>query len=159
PVQVFATDLNEQGIDKARTGIYTKNIIQDVSNERLRRFFVEVEGGYQISKTVRDMCVFARQNVLADPPFSRMDMISCRNLLIYMEPVLQRKLIPLFHYALRSNGALVLGSSETVGTFSDLFDVIDNKQKIYVRRPAAHPHNMLVPISTPTGFGAHELHV
>src|SRR5262249_22674672 len=101
PVQIFATDLNEAGIDKARVGVYEKSISQDVPPERLRRYFVETERGYQIAKSIREMCIFAKQNVLADPPFSRLDLISCRNLLIYLEPVLQRRILPLFHYALR----------------------------------------------------------
>ena len=91
PVQVFATDLNDRSIDKARAGLFSKNIALDVSPERLRRFFVDTESGFRIAKSIRDICVFARQNVLVDPPFSRMDFISCRNLLIYMEPVLQRR--------------------------------------------------------------------
>jgi len=95
PLQIFATDLNGIGIERARAGIYSKGIAQDLSPERLRRFFVEIDGSYRISKPIRDMCVFARQNVLADPPFSRMDLIACRNLLIYLEPVLQHKLLPL----------------------------------------------------------------
>ena len=93
PMQVFATDLNEEGVEKARAGVYSKNIAQDVSPERLRRFFAEVDGSYRISKPIRDMCVFARHNVLADPPFSRIDLISCRNLLIYLEPSAQQRIV------------------------------------------------------------------
>ena len=92
PVQIFATDISDKGIEKARAGVYSKNIAEEVSPERLRRFFTEAEGGYRISKPLRDMVVFARQNVLADPPFSRLDLISCRNLLIYLEPVLQKQM-------------------------------------------------------------------
>ncbi|HEU5235513.1 MAG TPA: chemotaxis protein CheB, partial [Pyrinomonadaceae bacterium] len=103
-LQVFATDLNDALLEKARAGLYPKSLVQDVSRERLRRFFVEEDGGYRISKTVREMCIFARQNIIADPPFSRMDLISCRNLLIYLEPELQRKVIPTFHYALKPEG-------------------------------------------------------
>jgi len=125
PVQIFATDLNEQDIEKARTGLYSKNIAQNVSPERLRRFFTEAEGGYRIGKPLRDMCVFARQNVIADPPFSRMDLISCRNLLIYLDPVLQKHILPLLHYALKSTGVLWLGSSETTGVVSELFEPED----------------------------------
>src|SRR4029453_10154696 len=110
-LQLFATDLNEVLLEKARAGLYPRSLVQEVSRERLRRFFVEEDGGYRISKTVREMCIFARQNIIADPPFSRMDLISCRNLLIYLEPELQRKVIPTFHYALKPEGFLVLGLS------------------------------------------------
>ncbi|HUS24537.1 MAG TPA: chemotaxis protein CheB [Candidatus Binatia bacterium] len=137
PLQVFATDLNGAGIERARAGIYAKGIAQDLSPERLRRFFVEVDGHYRICKPIRDMCVFARQNVLADPPFSRMDLISCRNMLIYLEPVLQQRLMPLLHFALRPAGFLWLGSSETIGSFRDLFELDDGKAKIYSKRTAA----------------------
>ena len=101
PLQFFATDLNSQSIEKARAGVYPKDIAQDVSAERLERFFVEVDGRYRIAKSIRDMCVFSRHNVLADPPFARIDLISCRNLLIYLEPVLQQRILPLLHYALK----------------------------------------------------------
>jgi two-component system CheB/CheR fusion protein len=133
--QIFATDLNGMGIDKARAGIYAKGIAQDVTPERLRRFFVEVDGSYRIAKKIRDMCVFARQNVLADPPFSRLDLVACRNLLIYLEPGQQQRLVPMLHYALRSNGYLWLGGSETIGSYRDLFDVLDAKHKIYAKKP------------------------
>lgn len=140
PMQVFATDLNAAGIERARTGVYPKGIAQDVSPDRLRRFFVENDGGYRIAKPIRDMCVFARQNALGDPPFSRMDLIACRNMLIYLEPVLQQKLMPVLHYSLRNTGFLWLGSSETIGSYRDLFEVEDAKNKIYVKKPdAARP--------------------
>ncbi|HEX2642107.1 MAG TPA: CheR family methyltransferase, partial [Thermoanaerobaculia bacterium] len=136
PIQVFATDLNGAGIEKARAGIYPKSIANDVSPERLRRFFAEVDGSYRISKTIRDMCVFARHNVLTDPPFSQMDLISCRNLLIYLEPSLQQKVVPLLHYALKPAGFLLLGGSETIGSYRDLFEVADAKQKSYLKKPS-----------------------
>jgi len=136
PVQVFATDLNERGIAIARAGLYSKNIAEDVSPERLRRFFTEAEGGYRISKPLRDMCVFARQDVIADPPFSRMDLISCRNLLIYLEPVLQKQVLPTLHYALKPAGVLWLGHSETTGVASDLFEPEDKRHRFYVKKPA-----------------------
>lgn len=104
PLHLFATDLNETAIEAARAGVYPKDIAQDVSTERLRRFFVEVNGSYRINKTIRDACVFSRHNMLADPPFSRVDLISCRNLLIYLEPVLQQKIVPILHYALKPAG-------------------------------------------------------
>jgi two-component system, chemotaxis family, CheB/CheR fusion protein len=139
PVQVFATDLNEECIDKARAGVYSQNIAHDVSPERLQRFFAEVDGSYRISKPIRDMCVFARHNVLTDPPFSQIDLISCRNLLIYLEPALQQKLVPRLHYALKPAGFLLLGNSETIGSYRALFEAEDVKHKIYVRKPGTHP--------------------
>ncbi|MEO5623544.1 MAG: chemotaxis protein CheB [Dokdonella sp.] len=134
PIQIFATDLNSRSIEKARAGVYPKNIAENLSPQRLRQFFVDVDGNYRIAKAIRDMCVFAQQNVLADPPFSHIDLIACRNLLIYLEPVLQRKLLPMLHYSLRQDGMLWLGSSETIGTFRDLFDVQDAKSKIYSKK-------------------------
>ena len=136
PVQVFATDVSEKAIEKARTGIYLENVAADVSAERLRRFFVKLDRGYQVNKTVRDVCVFARQDLTRDPPFSRMDLISCRNLLIYLQPVLQKKIMPAFYYALKPTGFLVLGTSETVGPFGDLFALVDRDYKIYSKKSA-----------------------
>ena len=135
PIQLFGTDLSQLGIEKARAGTYPESIAADVSSERLRRFFVKVEGGYRIAKTVRDMCVFARQNLLQDPPFSRIDIISCRNVLIYFGPVLQKRVMPIFHYALKPRAFLILGRSEgVIGTASDLFELMDRKYKIYCRK-------------------------
>ncbi|HXO20029.1 MAG TPA: chemotaxis protein CheB [Thermoanaerobaculia bacterium] len=138
PAQIFATDLNGVAIAKARAGVYPKSIAQNVSPERLRRFFAEVDGSYRVAKSIRDMCVFAQHNVLADPPFSQMDLISCRNLLIYLEPVLQQRVLPLLHYALKPAGFLLLGNSETIGSFRDLFEAEDARHKIYAKKPA-HP--------------------
>jgi two-component system CheB/CheR fusion protein len=137
PAQIFATDLNGAAIEKARAGVYSKNLVQDVSPERLRRFFIEADGRYQISKPIRDMCVFARHNVLTDPPFSHLDLVSCRNLLIYLEPVLQQKLVPLLHYALKPRGFLWLGHSETIGSYRNYFEMVDSRHKIYARKPSA----------------------
>ncbi|MEG4084230.1 chemotaxis protein CheB [Microcoleus sp. POL10_C6] len=138
PIQIYATDISENAIAIARTGFYTHAQVADVSPERLHRFFVQVEGGYQITKPVRELCVFARQNLIADPPFSRMDLITCRNVLIYLGPQLQKKLLPLFHYGLGPAGFLVLGSSETVGEFSELFALFDKKNKIYTKKLLSH---------------------
>jgi len=135
PLQLFATDLNGASIERARAGIYPRNIAQDVSPERLRRFFFEADGTYRISKSIRDTAVFARHNVLTEPPFSRIDLISCRNLLIYLELSLQQKAMGMMHYALKPHGVLWLGSSETVGSYRDLFDVEDVKYKMYVKQP------------------------
>lgn len=135
-IQVFATDVSDLAIERARTGIYTSSQLVDVSSDRLHRFFVPIEGGYQISKTVRERCVFARQNLLSDPPFSRMDLISCRNVLIYFGALLQKKILPMFHYGLKPAGFLMLGSSETVGELPHLFHLADRKHKIYAKQPA-----------------------
>jgi two-component system CheB/CheR fusion protein len=134
-IQIFATDISEIAIETARSGIYAENLLIDISPEQLRRFFKPVEGGYQIGKLVRELCVFARQNLTSDPPFSRMDLISCRNMLIYLEPVLQKKVMPIFHYALNSNGFLMLGSSEGIGNAGDLFNIVDKKSRIYKSKP------------------------
>ncbi len=139
PLQLFATDLNAAGVDKARAGVYSPDIVEYVSPDRLRRFFTEVDGGYRISKTIRDACVFSRHNVLADPPFSRLDLISCRNMLIYLEPVLQQKVLPILHYALKPGGWLWLGSSETIGADRSLFEAKDVKHKLYSRKAGFHP--------------------
>jgi len=137
PVQIFATDLNGTGIEKARAGIYSKSITHDVSPERLQRFFAEVDGSYRINKTIRDMCVFARHNVLTDPPFSQIDLISCRNLLIYLDPALQQRVMPLLHYAMKPAGFLLLGSSETIGSYRDLFEAVDTRHRSYAKKPSA----------------------
>ena len=134
PVQLFATDISERAIEKARAGIYLENALVDVSPDRMRRFFVRVDGGLQISKSIRDVCVFARQNVAVDPPFSNLDLVSCRNLLIYLEPALQKRIIPVFHYALKPGGYLMLGNSETLSTFPDLFFPMDRNNCIFTRR-------------------------
>jgi two-component system CheB/CheR fusion protein len=133
-VQIFATDISDASIEKARAGIYPENIQQDVSPERLRRFFTKVNGNFQVHKSIRDMCIFARQNVVVDPPFSNLDLVTCRNVLIYFGPALQRRLIPLFHYALRPNGFLLLGTSETIGASAEHFSLVDKKHKIYVKK-------------------------
>lgn len=137
PIQIFGTDVSEVAIDRARAGQYPENIAADISPERLRRFFTRVNGGYRVSKTVRDCCIFARQNLTKDPPFSKVDLISCRNVMIYLGPVLQRRVMAVFHYALRANGFLLLGNLESVSNFSELFSLMDRKNKIYQKKPAA----------------------
>jgi two-component system CheB/CheR fusion protein len=132
-LQVFATDLDKEAIEKARLGLYPPGIAADVSPERLRRFFVREERGYRVNKEIREMVVFAPQNIIMDPPFTKLDLLSCRNLLIYLAPELQKKLIPLFHYCLNPGGILFLGSAETVGAFTGLFHSNDSKTRIYRR--------------------------
>jgi two-component system CheB/CheR fusion protein len=136
-VQLFATDVSEQAIDHARAGVYPDSIITDVSAERLRRFFTRVDGSYKIAKIVRDCCVFARQDLTRDPPFSKLDLIVCRNVMIYLGPQLQKKLLNVFHYALKPTGYLMLGSAETIGGHSDLFAVADKRHRLYTKKMAS----------------------
>ncbi len=137
-IQAFGTDLSEPALAQARAAFYPESITADLSPERLRRFFVRTEGGYRIHKSLRDLCIFARQNVVADPPFSRMDLISCRNVLIYLDPVLQKRVLPVFHYALNPEGFLLLGSSETVGASADLFSLVDRRHKLYRKKSISY---------------------
>jgi len=133
-VQVFATDIDEIGMGVARAAQYPASVVKEVSPERLRRFFVHEAGTYRVVKELRDMCIFSAHSVIRDPPFSRLDLISCRNLLIYLKPSLQAQIIPLFHYALRPSGYLFLGSSENVSRHSELFTSLDRKNRIFRRR-------------------------
>jgi two-component system CheB/CheR fusion protein len=130
-VQIFATDIDSGGIETARAGVYAEGITVDVSTERLGRFFARKGADYKVKEEIREMVVFAVQNVVKDPPFSRLDMISCRNLLIYLSAALQKRILPLFSYSLRPEGILFLGSSETIGDHADLFSVVDKKWKIF----------------------------
>ena len=136
-VQIFGTDVSESAVSFARQGLYAASIADDVSPERLRRFFAKSDGGYQVTKMVRDMCVFARQDLTRDPPFSHLDLICCRNVLIYMDSALQRKLLSMFHYALKLGGSLVLGHAESIGYHSDLFVPMNKKHKIYRKKAGA----------------------
>ena len=137
-IQIFATDLGHPAaLEQARAGLYPANIEAEVSPDRLQRFFTKEEHGYRIQKSVRDLCVFARQNVTADPPFSRVDLLTCRNVLIYMSAGLQERLLPVFHFALNPGGFLVLGVAETIGAFTDIFEVVAQQHKIYRRKDAA----------------------
>jgi two-component system, chemotaxis family, CheB/CheR fusion protein len=142
PIQIFATDLNGQGIARARAAVYSKAIAEDVSADRLRRFFTETDGGYRVAKPIRDICIFAEHNVLTAPPFSRIDLLSCRNLLIYLDAAAQQRLLPMMHYALKPRGLLVLGESESIGGHRDLFDIEDPRLRIFARKPgpARVPH-------------------
>jgi two-component system, chemotaxis family, CheB/CheR fusion protein len=161
PIQIFGTDLSDSAIQRARAGFYKENIAAEVSEVRLRRFFHKVPGGYQISKSIRDMCVFARQNVFSDPPFSRMDLISCRNVLIYLSPVLQKKIIPIFHYALKPGGFLLVGNTEgLLGSGSEIFDLVDRKSKIYQKKAVPSPVNFGLSLSGqgPTEIGQDRPH-
>jgi two-component system CheB/CheR fusion protein len=130
-LQIFATDLDRDAIDKARQGLFPQNIAADVSPERLARFFSHEDRGYRVRKEIRDMVIFAPQNLVMDPPFTKLDILSCRNLLIYLAPEVQQKLIPLFHYSLSPAGILFLGSAESVGRFTDLFVPLGGKSRLF----------------------------
>ena len=136
-IQIFATDVSDMAIEHARAGLYPASIEADVSPDILRRFFTKVDGSYRVSKAVRDLCVFARQDLTRDPPFSRLDLILCRNVLIYMDVVLQQRLISVFHYALNLDGFLVLGQAETVGSQVGLFNLTDKGFRIYRKKTSA----------------------
>ena len=131
-LQVFGSDIDESAIEAARNGVFTDAALDEVSPARQRNYFTKVAGGNQVNRALRDMCVFAVQNVTRDPPFSRIDLISCRNLLIYLNAALQKKVLQLIHYALQPGGFLLLGASETIGGQSDLFSPVDKKHKIYL---------------------------
>ena len=148
-VQIFGTDIDEDSIAQARTGLYPANISLDVSAQRLKRYFVKEETGFRIRSEIREWMVFAVQNVISDAPFTKLDLVSCRNLMIYLDLELQSRLIPMFHYSLKPGGVLFLGSSETVGTFGDLFSTLDRKWKIFRRTEAPSPYHAGVF----TGFG------
>ena len=150
PIQIFGTDLSENAIQHARAGLYKENIEADVARVRLRRFFHRSDGGYQIRKSIRDLCVFSTQNIFNDPPFSRMDLVSCRNVMIYLSQPLQKKVIPIFHYALNPTGFLMLGSTEgLLGVGSEIFEMADKKQKVFRKK--------LVPAPATFGFSLGKL--
>lgn len=132
-LQIFATDLDEDAIERARQGFYPGNICADVSQERLDRYFTVEHNGYRINKEIREKVIFAPQNIIMDPPFTKLDVLSCRNLLIYLRPELQKKLIPLFHYSLNEKGVLILGNAETIGGFTPLFKPLENNSRLYWR--------------------------
>ena len=138
PVQIFGTDISEAAIDRARSGVYPESAVTDVSAERLRNFFTPLDGGVRVTQRVRDCTVFARQDLTKDPPFSKLNMISCRNVLIYLGAVLQRRIMSIFHYALRNDGILLLGSSEAMNSYGDLFEVVDRRFKLYRKRPVVN---------------------
>ena len=137
-LQIFATDIDADVIDIARKGLFPANIAADVSPDRLDRYFISSEEGYRIKTEIREMVVFAQHNVILHPPFTRLDILSCRNLLIYMDPELQKKLIGMFYYSINPDGIMLLGSSETPGNQSHLFTPVDARLKIYKRTLSSH---------------------
>ena len=150
-IQIFATDLDREAIDKARQGSFPVNITADLSPERLKKCFIREDNGYRISKEIREMVTFAPQNIIMDPPFTKLDILTCRNLLIYLAPEIQKKLIPLFHYTLNPGGLLFLGSAETIGGFNQLFTPVDAKSRIYRRTESALKAE---PVDFPTSLAA-----
>lgn len=148
-LQIFATDLDKDGIDRARPGIYPVNIAADVSPTRLRRFFVQEEGSYRVGKEIREMVTFATQNVVKDPPFTRLDILICRNLLIYLTPEVQKRLLPLFHYSLNPSGVLFLGSSESVSASGELFAPLSTKLRLFGRRETVQVDQLVFPSAFP----------
>ena len=151
-MQIFATDLDQDAINKARQGGYLPNIEADVSPERLSRFFTKEDRGYRVKKEIREMVTFATQNLIMDPPFTKLDFLICRNLLIYLTPELQKKLLPLFYYSLNPGGVLLLGSAESVGTFTDLFEPLNSKSRLFKRRESvctAEPALFSLPMVLP----------
>lgn len=154
-IQVFASDLHDRSLDRAREGFYPGDIETDVSPERLQRFFEREDGGYRVKKEVREVVLFAPHNLMGDPPFSRIDLVSCRNLLIYLQRDVQQEVIDLFHYALKPDGFLVLGTSESLDN-SDLFNCEDKKCCVFRRRntPTPEPRLPVFPINRPVRFGS-----
>jgi two-component system CheB/CheR fusion protein len=148
-IQIYATDLDKEAIDVARQGRYPDSIAADVSRERLQRFFTKEDEHYRIRQNIRDGIVFAQQNILTDPPFTKLDLLSCRNLLIYLNSETQKKLLPLFHYTLNPEGFLFLGSSESIGGSTDLFSPRDNKWKIFKRRETPLARRELIAFPAP----------
>ena len=148
-MQIFATDLNQDGIYSARKGIYPAKIAAEIPPERLQRFFVKDRNGYRVAKEIREMVTFATQNVIMDAPFTKLDILICRNLLIYLTPEQQKKLMPLFHYSLNPGGILFLGSAESIGTFTDLFAPLSTKSRLFRKRESLLPTE---PLSFPATF-------
>ena len=142
-VMIFGTDLDEQAVSFARSGLYSPGIIGDLEPARLERYFTKEDGGFRVRKEVRDMVIFAPQNVISDPPFTKLDLLSCRNLLIYMTPALQKRLLPVFAYALNPGGLMLLGPHESLAGAADRFDTIDKKWKIFRRNSHGNLHSVL----------------
>ena len=148
PLQIFASDISEASLQKARAAVYPDSIAKDVSKERLKRFFERVEGGgYRIAKWIRETCLFSRHDLTADPPFAKIDLISCRNVLIYFASELQKRVVPILHYALNPGGILWLGRTETITEFSSLFALQDRTNKFYFKKNVTAPLKLQFPAS------------
>ena len=150
-LQIFATDLGQDAIDKARQGHFAESISDDLTGEQLRRYFTKEKAGYRVRAEIREMVIFSPHSLIMDPPFTRLDILCCRNLLIYLKPEMQQKLLPLFHYSLRPGGVLILGNAETIGNFTELFVSVKSKSRIYRRLESAARHD---PIEFPTSFAS-----
>jgi len=146
-IQIFGTDVSEKAIEKARLGVYSATDVKGIPRERLHRYFTPVNASFQINEAIRQLCVFARHDLTCDPPFSRLDLIACRNVLIYMEPALQKRVLASFHYGLRPNGVLLLGKSESLGLYANLFTTKDRKNKFFKKSVGAHvPIGLVQPV-------------
>jgi len=156
PIQIFGTDVSEAVLETARAGMYSESAMSSVSAARRREFFVRADGGYQIVKRVREMCVFARQDLTKDPPYSRLDLLICRNVLIYMEPVLQKRVMAVIYYALKPHGFLMLGKSESISGFSELFTPVGRKHRIYTKKSSASRPALEMPAPSPKHLPAEE---
>jgi two-component system CheB/CheR fusion protein len=154
PIKILATDVSNRYLDVARAGTYIENIAMDVSTERLRRFFRRVNGHYQVSKLIRDLCIFSKHDLIRDAPFAHLDLISCRNVLIYLDLPAQKRVMPMFHYALNPGGHLMLGPSETIGTFGELFSTLSPEHKIFTKKLTAQRAHVFFDFREPTYFGA-----
>jgi two-component system CheB/CheR fusion protein len=144
PIQIFATDVSESAIERARAGVYPDTIEEEVSPERLRRYFVRTDGRFRVSKQIRDICVFARQDLTRDPPFSRLDLIVCRNVMIYLSQSMQKRLLTVFHYALKNGGYLLLGNSETAAPAQDLFSSVEKNVRLFTKKPVETPSHSII---------------
>jgi chemotaxis methyl-accepting protein methylase len=154
-LQIFATDLDRDAIDKARQGVFSEKISADLTPEQLRRYFTKEEGGYRVRAEIREMVIFSPHSLIKDPPFTKLDILSCRNLLIYLAPEMQKKLFPLFHYSLNPGGILILGNAETIGHFTGLFATVSGKSRIYQRLDSAvRPDPVEFPSSFAPGLDA-----
>ncbi len=154
PIQIFGSDISAASIDRARAGVYPDRALADFGEDRLKRFFHRTKTGYRIQQNVRELCVFVKHDLASDPPFTRIDLISCRNLLIYFGPALQERVLPLFHYSLNQPGFLLLGHSETIGGFSQLFALEDQAHKIYARKPSMGIRATSLPLDNRVGAPA-----
>lgn len=150
PIQLFGTDISEASIDHARKAVYPDLIEREISPLRLRKFFTRVDSGYRVVKSIRDRCIFARHDLVRDPPFSQLDLASCRNVLIYLGPAAQQRALPALHYSLKPDGLLILGGAETIGTRSDLFDVVDSENKIFSKK--LNPRRFAMTMPDPVGL-------
>src|SRR5262249_37381901 len=151
--QIFATDISDRAIQQARAGVYSAASLSHIGPARLEQFFDKVDDHYKIRKDIRDACIISRHDVTSNPPFAKLDMVSCRNVLIYFGSELQKRILPIFHYALKPGGFLLLGQSETPGTSSKVFSLVDKQSKIY-SKVSSSPGNLRLVQLVPSQFTA-----